>query len=157
MKQLKFDLNGNMGGLCRLFAIPVSSFLRIRKDHSNSLNYLEVIYRDDIIEIIAVEDSIIFNEDYERGMYKVNIPGVVAKLHPINEKELERLDAEYWYVLFLDNNDMVRLAGTEENQLSFTRTSTSGQMSSRNQIDFLFSGQQMEQCAFITLPDMDEL
>lgn len=157
MKQLQFDFTSNLGGLARMFAIPTSSYHQLRRDYTTSLNYLEVINRDDIIDLYFSEDTEGFSEAYEKGVYKVEISGIVPKSNPLNTDQLRRLDSEYWFVLIQDNNDFIRLAGTEENQLSFSRTDISGQISSRNQIEFLFSGSQTESCAFITLDEMDKL
>ena len=158
MKQLNFDFTGNMGGLSRMFAIPVLSYKRIRRDHTNSSNYLEVINRDDIIDIYLTDDTGMFSEPFEKGVYKVEISGINPKSNPLNQKQLIRLESEeYWFVLFQDNNDFIRLAGTEENQLAFTRTDNSGQLDSRNQIEFMFSGAQTTPCEFIALVEMDEL
>ena len=158
MKQLNFDFSGNLGGLSRMFAIPVKSYKRIRRDHTNSLNYLEVINRDDIIDIYITEDTGLFKEDFENGAYKVQITGINPKSNKLNQEQLKRLESEkYWFVLFLDNNNNVRLAGTEENQPAFTRTDTTGQMDSRNQIEFAFTGVQSDACEFIELEEMDDL
>ena len=157
MKQLQFDFSGNLGGISRMFAIPVSSYKRLRRDHTHGLNFLEVINRSDIIDIYLTDDSGDFKESQERGVYKVEIGGIVPKSNPLNSIQLFTLENNYWYILFQDNNDFVRLAGTEENQLIFTRTDSSGQMTSRNQIEFLFSGLQTEPCAFIELVEMDDL
>lgn len=158
MKQLNFDFSGNLGGITRMFAIPVKSFLRVRRDHTNAKNYLEVVDRENIIDIYMVEDSAVFREDYARGAYNVSITGINPKSNKLNQEHLTRLESEqYWFVLFMDNNDNVRLAGTEENQLLFARTDTTGQIDSRNQIEFSFTGVQTTACEFIELEEMDDL
>ena len=157
MKQLQFDFSGNLGGLARMFAIPVSSYRRLRKDITTGKNFLEVINKDNIIDIYLTDDTGDFIEDYERGQYKVSIKGIVPKSQPLNTEQLTKLESEYWYVLFQDNNDFIRLAGTDANQLMFSRIDTAGSMNSRNQISFEFSGSQTESCAFVELVEMDDL
>ncbi len=157
MKQLTFDQNGNLGGLQCMYAIPVSSFKRIWRDYTNNLNYLRVINRDDIIDIYITENDGQFKEQADGGVYKPEVSGIVPKSNPLNQKQLTKLETEYWIVLFRDNNDYWRLAGNEENQLKFIRTDNSGQLSSRNQLEFTFTGSQRRACEFIELAEIEDL
>lgn len=156
MKTLQFDQNGNMGGLQCMFAIPVTSFKQIWRDYTNSLNFLRVMNREDIIEIY-INDNATFTEAYDRNAYKPEISGVVPKSHPLNRKELTRLETEYWLVLFRDNNDYWRLAGNAQNRLSFKRTDTAGQLTSTNQLQFTFTGNMRTACEFIELAEIEDL
>jgi len=158
MKVLNFDFDGNLGGLSRMFAIPVSSYKRVRRDHTTNYNYLEVINPDNIIDIYFTDDTENFTEDFENGAYKVNVSGINPKSNKINQEQLTRLQSEvYWFILFQDNNGFVRLAGNEENQPAFSSSETTGQITSRNQIAFSFSGVQSDSCLFIELEEMDNL
>ena len=157
MKQLTFDRNGNLGGIHCMYAIPLTSFKRIWHDATNHLDFLQVINRDDIIDIYLTENDGVFTETSERGIYKPEISGVVPKSNRLNQQNLTRLETEYWLVLFRDNNDQWRLSGNEENQLSFTRTDTSGQISSRNQLSFTFTGSQRIASRFIELAEIADL
>lgn len=157
MKKLDFDFNGNMGGISRMFAIPADCFRRLRRNHSQNKVYLEVINRDEIIDIYFTEDSDNFSEDYNDGLYNVTVSAITPKSSPINSKNLKKLESEYWMVLFQDNNENVRLAGNPDYLLQFRRTDTTGNYSSRNQIAFSFYGAQTTACEFITLDDMDDL
>jgi hypothetical protein len=157
MKKLQFDFNGNMGGISRMFAIPLTSFKRIRRDFTNKLNYLEVINREDIIDIYFTENTDSFSEDYEDGLYSVQINAVNPKSNKLNQQQLIRLETENWIVLFQDNNNMVRLAGNEDYSLDFRRNDTTGQMDTRNQVNFSFYGSMATPCEFIELTEMDDL
>lgn len=157
MKKLQFDFNGNMGGISRMFAIPVSSFKRIRRDFTKKLNYLEVINRDQIIDIYFIEGTEHFIEDYENDLYNVQINAIIPKSNKLSQEQLNKLESEVWYVLFQDNNENIRLAGTEDYQLEFRRTDTTGNITSRNQISFSFVGAQDRPTDFIELTDLDEL
>lgn len=158
MKKLQFDFNGNMGGISRMFAIPLTSFRRIRRDYTHNLNYLEVINRDDIIDICFTEGTDTFTEDYEDGLYNIIIGGVVPKRTGLAKEVLNKLESDIpWLVLFMDNNDNLRLAGNENFQLAFRRTDTTGQTDSRNQLSFQFFGANNDPVDFITLSDMDDL
>lgn len=156
MKTLQFDQNGNLGGLQCMFAIPVTSFIRVWRDRTNSLNYLRVMNREDIIEIY-INDNASFTEPYEGNAYTPEISGVVPKSHPLNRKQLTRLETEYWLVLFRDNNDFWRLAGNAQNKLIFKRTDRSGQITSTNQLEFTFSGSMRTACEFIELAEIEDL
>lgn len=157
MKTLQFDFSTNMGGISRLFAIPVSSFVRLWTDHVNSLNYLTVRNREDIIDIYVNEELVEFTENYDRGVYTPELTGIIPKSNPINRSSLIKLESEYWYLLFQDNNGFIRLSGTENNQLSFKRTTKTGTVGQRNEMEFTFSGNQRRESYFIELVEMDDL
>lgn len=151
MKHIQFDYSTNLGGISKIYAIPVSSFKTLRYDYIKKLTYLDIVNREDLIEIYTTEDSGEFNEDQENGCYSIQISGVTPKSNPLNREQLMRLDTEYWYVLFQDNNDYIRLAGTDENQLVFTRTDNAGKLNTRNQTSFMFKGSQTNPCYFIEI------
>ena len=157
MKKLQFDFNGNMGGISRMFAIPEESYKRIVKDYTNDKASLEVINRDEIIDIYFTDDTDNFSEEYEDGLYNILISAITPKSSPLNKKQLKRLETENWRVLFQDNNDMVRLAGNDDYLLEFRRTDTTGQITTRNQVSFAFYGSQASPCEYIELAEMDEL
>lgn len=162
MKKIEFDFGSNMGGLSRMFAIPPECVLRIRTDHTNDQNYLEVINREKIVDIYFTEETSSFSElqsrDTPGSAYKIEISAIVPKDSPTNKKVMTQLEHGFWYVLAEDNNGNIRLAGNEDNQLIFTRKGGSGTgPSSGNKTEILFSGNQRVPCIFITLEDMDEL
>jgi len=161
MKAFNFELASNMGGVCRIFAIPPSSFVRLWTDHVNSINYLTVRNREDIIDIYSIDEETEFTEEYKAGVYAPDIVGVTPggrdRVNTTNRSNLEKLDSGYWYVLFQDNNGFIRLAGTEDNQLTFERTSTTGKLGDRNQIEFAFRGKQLHECYFIELEDIETI
>lgn len=157
MKKLQFDFNGNMAGVSRIFAIPVTSYRRVRRDLTTKKNFLEVINLDDIIDIYIIDDSASFSQESDKGVYDVNISGITPKSMPINHDTLIKLDTEDWFVLCQDNNDQVRLGGNDENRLRFRRNDTTGVITDRNQISFTFYGLQSTPCEFIELNEMDNL
>ena len=162
MKKIDFDFASNMGGLARMFAIPPECVKKVRMDHTNGLNYLEVINREKIIDLYFTEGSSSFSETQSRespgSAYKIEIAAFVPKDSPTNQKTMTQLEHGFWYVLAEDNNGFVRLAGNEDNQLSFSRKGGSGTgPTSGNKSEILFAGSQVTPCPFITLEDMDEL
>ena len=62
MKTIQFDFD-NVGGITQVYAIPLASFLRLRKDYINEMQYFEVKQRADIIAIpVYADSSFTFNE-----------------------------------------------------------------------------------------------
>ena len=162
MKTLKFDFD-NMGGCCRLFAIPPSSFLRIREDYVQGLHHLECTNYSDIIDIpVNADGTFYFNENH--GLedpgdgYSVEVGGVIPKLMMDNAADIEKLERGEWYVLSQDNNGVVRLAGDEDVKMNLITQKTTGLLAAdRNQIAFTFSCLQENPSINITLSDMDNL
>ncbi|MDD3194389.1 MAG: hypothetical protein PHU68_01135 [Paludibacter sp.] len=157
MKKLEFDFNGNMGGITRMFAIPENSYKRIVPDHTNKKVRLEVKNRADIIDIYFIDDTDTFTEEYDNGLYKVQVSAIFPKLNRLTQHDLIKLDTENWRVLFQDNNDNIRLAGNDDYALEFRRIDTTGRISARNQVSFTFYGAQITPCCFIDLIEMDDL
>ncbi|HRZ98807.1 MAG TPA: hypothetical protein P5084_14720 [Paludibacter sp.] len=161
MTPFNFEIADNMGGVCRIFAIPPSSFVRVWTDHVNNINYLTVRNREDIIDIYSIDEETEFTEDYESGIYSPVLSGITPggrdKVNVKNTENLEKLDSGYWRLLFEDNNGFVRLAGTEDNMLTFRRTTTTGKLGERNQIEFAFSGKQLREAYYIELSDIDTI
>lgn len=157
MKTLDLTTDGNLGGLSRIYAIPATSFKRIWQDHTNSLNYLRVINREDIIEIYC-SDNANFSEPYEKGLYKPALSGFVPASSPITDKQLRTLvTPAHWLVLFEDNNGFWRLAGSAENKLTFNYTDQTGALSGVNQLAFTFTGSARFKSKFIDMAEIDEL
>lgn len=160
MKTINFDFD-NLGGLSQLFAVPPGSFVRIRKDYIQKLNYLELRKRDDIISIpVYADDTYMYNEDKETtdagDSWSVSVEGVVPKNTSVNTEVIEILERGAWYVLAIDSNGEVHWCGQEETLMIFNSQKTSGQSATaRNGIIFTFSCVQDEPTVFIT--DFEEL
>ncbi len=146
-----------------MFAIPESSYERVRRDYVNKRNYIECKNQDDIIEIpIYADGTFFFNEDqrFESAgdSYAIEIGGVIPKMMVSNAGVIERLERGTWYVLFQDMNGEVRLCGDEEVKCKFlTKKSTGTSAVSRNQIAFSFSCTQENPSLYIELDDMSAL
>lgn len=146
MKKIIFDFQTNLPGLSMVYAIPPSSFKRIRHDYSTEKSFLELINLDQIIEFYFTDDTAQFKQVGENNGYKSELTLTAPKDQPGNRSLFRELLAGYWFVLFVDQNNFIRLIGTTENQLRFTmETTTSG----RNQVNCSFNGFQDEQAAFI--------
>ena len=88
MQTIKFDYD-NRPGISRVYAIPVASFLRLRKNYINNTTMLEVQNRDAIIDIPVNSQSFLFTEDQtleEAGeTYNVIIQGCIPKISAAND------------------------------------------------------------------------
>lgn len=162
MKKLIFDFE-NIGGVSRLFAIPPSSFERIRRDYVAKMNYLECKNMADIMEIpIYADGTFYFNEDqsFEAAgdTYAVEIGGVIPKMMMGNASDIECLERGTWYVLLQDMNGEVRLSGDEQVKMKFlTKKGTGNSAVNRNQIAFTFTCRQENPSVYLELDDMYNL
>lgn len=162
MKKLTFDFE-NLGGLAEIYAIPPSSFKRIRIDYSTDLKYLEVQNRDDIIVIpMFADDTFQFTEedDYEDGglLYSISVEGLIPKISVDNQNMISTLEHGQWYILCRDSNDVVHLCGTNDVKMLFkTNKSTGSSVTERNNISFTISNKQSCPSLIIELDDMSDL
>jgi hypothetical protein len=152
MKKIEFDFL-NTGGVQKMYAIPDTSVRGIREDAAGGKCYLDLVRFEDIIEVYTVYDSLVFNEEQARNAagnaYGVSIAGIIPKACLPNRQQLLALENTPLFVLFQDYNDNIRLAGTEENRLFFSRKETTGTIYTRNQIEFEIRGMQKKPCYFI--------
>jgi hypothetical protein len=154
MKAITFDFCSNLGGVSKLYAIPPALLEAVTHNYTKKESYLNLTNTDDMIEIYCTIDTILFSEEKSQqssgGAYNIEISGVIPKANELNQEQLDRLESEYWLVLFEDNNGNIRLSGDEESHLIFNRTDNTGKgMAARNQVDFTFSGMQSHSSYFI--------
>jgi hypothetical protein len=160
MKSISFDFD-NVGGISRLYAIPPSSFVRIRRDYVNSITYLECRDYASIIEIpIYTDNTFSFNEnqtfDAPGDGYSIEISGIVPKMMPVNSSDIGLLERGEWYVLCEDRNGNVKFAGDEDVRLKFISKKSSGAaFIDHNQISFTFSCLQENPSVDIIAQSMD--
>lgn len=144
MKTIEFDFD-NLGGLQHIYAIPPTSFLRIRKDYINHQNFLEIIQKDDVIDLpVYSNDTYMYNEEKSTNdagdCWEVNIEGVIPKLSPDNQYVIELLERGLWYVVAKDANDEYHFCGQENAWLLFTSSKTTGKSAaSLNGLTFRFT------------------
>lgn len=146
MKALTFDYD-NLQGIASIYAIPVSSYLRITPDYVDQTLLLELIKREMIITIpVYAGDSFQFSESQslEDGgdVWEVAITGVIPKRCPLNEKHMNTLERGDWLVLSQDSNGTVTLSGTTDVPLKFTHSRTTGSSSELNGSHFTFSAKE---------------
>ena len=153
MKKFEFD-GFNTGGIENIiYAVPRTSFVCLQENATAGRCRLVLTRREDIAEIYTVPDTAVFSAEAVREAagrsLNVSITGVIPKAGLQNMQLIRELECAPHLVLFRDNNGNIRLAGTEENPLMFAWKETSGTISSRNQIEFEFSGWQMYPCHII--------
>ena len=162
MKKISFDFE-NVGGLTECYAIPLSSFLRIREDYVYNTKVLEVQNRDDIISIpVFMDSSFSFGEehDWDEGgdFWQPTIEGIIPKNCLDNASDIETLERGAWMLLSKDCNGIVHLSGTEDFLLKFTDTKNSGAAATDvNQISFTFTGKQGCPSIILSQDDLQEI
>lgn len=155
MKTINLDTD-NLGGLLHLYAIPPTSFVRIRKDYVNDLNYLELMQRGDVIDLpVFANDTYVYNEEKTTSdagdNWHIVIEGVIPRLSPDNQLVIELLERGLWYVVAEDANGEVHLCGQEDAWMLFSSSKTSGQtVTNRNGTSFTFSCVQDEPTIFLS-------
>lgn len=161
MKTIQFDFD-NVGGITRVYAIPVTSFLRLRKDYINEKQYLEVRRRTDIVAIpVYADSSFSFNEtqSQEEGgdLWTVEITGLIPKRSRLNEITVRILERGEWLVLLQDCNGDIVLAGTTEMPLRFSSARTTGTETEINGNRFTFAGVEPDPSVIVDNVDISKL
>lgn len=154
MKTITFDFSTNLGGIEKIYAIAPEAIASIDRNYTDNTTTLHLTSTDSIIDIYCSMDTLQFTEKQEQtsagSSYSIEITGITPKQNPIHQEALARLESEYWTILFKDNNGNYRLAGNEEELLTFQRVGTTGKkMSERNQIEFVFIGTLSNSALFI--------
>lgn len=154
MKAITFDFCDNLGGLAKMYAIPLASLENITHNYTQKQSFLNITDDENMIEIYCTPDTMQFSEEKTQPSagptYNPVIIGTIPKAHELNQEQLIRLESDYWLLLFEDNNGKMRLAGDEDSLLVFTRIESTGQsIQNRNQIQFTFSGFQSHPSYFI--------
>lgn len=160
MKTLTFDYD-NLHGIASIYAIPVSSYLRITPDYVDETLLLELIKRELVISIpVYTGDSFQFSESQslEDGgdVWEVSITGVIPKRCRLNEKHINTLERGDWLVLSQDSNGTVTLSGTVDVPLKFSHSRTTGSTSELNGSRFTFSAKESEP-SIILVNDISEI
>lgn len=160
MKTIQLDTD-NIGGLLHLYAVPPSSFLRLRTDYVSGAIMLELKQRDNIIDLpMYANDTYVYTENKTTGdagdSWEVTIEGVIPKLCGRNHPVIEELERGQWYVVAEDSNGEIHFCGQEEALMIFDSTRTSGKgAAARNETSFSFSCIQDRPTIFLT--DFEEM
>lgn len=160
MKTLSFDYD-NVSGISLIYAVPVSSFLRMTPDPINESTLVELIRRDAIISIpVYAGDSFVLSEiqSLEDGgeVWQVSIEGIIPTRSRLNEKHIRVLEQGDWLVLSQDSNGTVTLSGTAEVPLKFSHSRSTGSTSELNGSRFTFSAKESEP-SIILVNDISEI
>lgn len=148
MKKLVFDFD-NVPGIDFAYAIPVTSFKRIRYDYNLGNKALEVRNRDAIIQLESYNDRFSFQEKKSLAdggdVWDVSLKIVVPKLSAANEELIHLLERNPWLILFRDRNGNVMLSGTVDIPLS-----CSSSKNSDSGIEFVFSAKEENPSIFVS-------
>lgn len=115
----RFDFHpDNLGGLLCIYAVPPTSFVRIRTEYADNVHHLELTKIDDIIQIPVIDDrSFEFAEELtfsEAGCgWQVTIEGLIPHLDAKHNKLIRQLEGGYWYVLCVDANGVPHWCGQQ--------------------------------------------
>lgn len=114
----------NLGGLLQLFAIPPTSFVRIRHDYDDETDHLELTRLEDVIALpVHNNDSYSFNEDKSTSDagdgWEILIEGVAPHLDKRSAQLMERLERGVWYVLAVDSNGIPHFCGQTDAWMTF--------------------------------------
>lgn len=148
MKKLEFDFD-NVPGIDFAFAIPVTSFKRIRNDYTLGSRALEVRNREDIIQLESYNDRFSFQEKKSLAdggdVWDVTLKIVVPKLFAPNEELVHQLERNVWLILFRDKNGNILLSGTTDIPLSCSSTKTTD-----SGVELIFSAKEQNPSIFVS-------
>jgi hypothetical protein len=149
MKRLNKPFD-NLGGLLSIWAVPP-------KDISISFNAVSFFSNDNIIEIYCSPGSISFTEKESQEKYglgyKNELNAFIPKDSPEVQSIINSMSGSKWVVIFLDQNEQFKVAGTAEIplRLSFD-LDTGSDTPDRNGHFISFYGTQTSKAKFISDP-----
>ena len=148
MKQLQFDFD-NVPGIDYAYAIPLSSFKRVRHDYAIGRNALEDRDRDNIIRIESFNDKFSYIEKKTQNdagdLWDTSIRISVPKLYSANEDLIHQLERNPWLILFRTKNGSIILSGTVDLPLICSSSKTAD-----NGIELVFSSKQENPSIFVS-------
>ena len=140
----------NLGGLLSIWAVPPS-------DITISFNAVSFFTTDNIIEMSCSPGSISFTETqvqekYGLG-YKNELNAFIPKDSPEVQSIINDMIGRKWIVVFLDQNEQFKVAGTPEIPLRVSfDLDTGADTPDRNGHSISFYGTQTEKSRFIQNP-----
>jgi hypothetical protein len=162
MKTLDFDFD-NIGGISAVYAIPVTSLLRIRHDRVTGKYHPEFTNRDAIVRIpIYADDTYQFEEQQSHDdggeLYAVSLSGVIPKMSDVNAAVIRVLENGEWYVLHQDRNGCVILSGSSSVPLRFLSARSTGKsVEELNGNSFTFSASEPDASLIVEIDDINDL
>ena len=140
----------NLGGLLSIWAVPP-------KDISISFNSVSFFTTDNIIEIYCSPGSISFTEKESQEKYGLGYKNVLNAFIPKDSPEVQSIinsmSGRKWVVVFLDQNEQFKVAGTPEIPLRVSfDLDTGSDTPDRNGHAISFYGTQSSKAKFISDP-----
>lgn len=150
MKKILFDCD-YVPGVAMAYAIPASDFLLLTPETADGIAILDLTSTSGIVELPTYADDLAFSEvPVEDGglvAYDVTVTGSSPVTSSQNEDVLRRLEEGSWLLLFKTKGGSVKLAGSEDIPLRFTRETQVTKAEDR--VRFTFSGLEEESALFV--------
>ena len=149
MKQLNKP-SDNMGGLLKIWAIPPTDIII----GSNSVSFTS---QDNIVEMYCSPGSMSFTEkesaEKAGTIYKTELNAFAPKDSDSARQIITGMTGRKWVVIYLDQNEQYKVAGTVEIPLRVSfDLGTGTDTPDRNGHSVLFSGSQISKAMFIEYP-----
>lgn len=140
----------NMGGLLKIWAVPPSVI-------TIGINAVTFNSQTDIVEMYCSPGSMSFTEKENKSgagsKYKTNLSAFVPKDSPEALALIESMTGRKWIVVYLDQNEQYKVAGTVANPLHVAfDLNTGSDTPERNGHSVSFYGTQLNKAKFISDP-----
>jgi len=149
MKQLNKP-SDNMGGLLKIWAVPPTDIII-------GIDSVSFSSQDDIVEMYCSPGSMSFTEkenNTQSGLsYKTELNAFVPKDSPEAQIIIEGMSGRKWIVVYLDQNEQYKVAGTVDIPLRVAfDLNTGSDTPERNGHSVSFYGTQLSKAKFISNP-----
>lgn len=140
----------NMGGLLKIWAVPPTEI-------TIGTNSVSFSTQDNIVEMYCSPGSMSFTEKQTEGKpgtsYKTELAAFIPKDTPEAQVIINDMNSRKWVVIYLDQNEQFKVAGTVAIPLRVSfDLSTGADTPDRNGHTVSFYGEQVSKAIFITNP-----
>lgn len=140
----------NMGGLLKIWAVPPSEI-------TIGINSVIFSTTENIVEMYCSPDSMSFSEKQTQSkagiFYKTELNAFVPKDSEEAQGIINDMSRRKWVVIYLDQNESFKVAGTSSNPLRVSFDLGTGKNTSdRNGHSISFYGDQINKAKFINNP-----
>lgn len=139
-----------MGGLLKIWAVPPSVI-------TIGINAVTLTSQTDIVEMYCSPGSMSFTEKENKGKagisYKTDLSAFVPKDSPEALALIESMTGRRWVVVYIDQNDQYKVAGTVDIPMHVAfDLNTGSDTPERNGHSVSFYGEQLSKAKFIGNP-----
>lgn len=128
MEKIEFGCD-NLGGIAKIYAVPISSFVKMQRNWSLGINRAILQNRENIVEfdVFSTANYVEKMSQTDAGQaYEQAISGIVTGVDRAKKVILDRLCGESWLVIWQDVNAKWWLSGTEDVPMSFSYERATG-------------------------------